>query len=135
MILFSFLRWLVRLLPMVSAWGVSVFGGWWLLVAGGFVAAFVLMLDKIVLGIATLGAAFIKLGLIIFLRLATWGLGLLPDIPEDWPTIAWNTIYGFVGPANRYIPLDVAFRYAGLYLAVQAAILTWHFVKFVRGGG
>ena len=126
---------LARILPKLGRWFMFEFRTWHLAAFGAGLGVIVLFLDKILLLLATVGGVIIRVVVWVGGKLLVWLLSQLPDVPETWPQVAWATITGFLGAANRYFPVDVLFDYLGIFAAVYASVAVWKLVKFVRGGG
>ena len=126
---------LARLLPAFAQYFMWSFRLWHLAAFAGFVGLVVIFLDKILLVMAAVGGQLLRWAVVVGARILIYLVSALPSVPEDFGTVAWGSVMSFMGPANRYVPIDVAFQYAGMIAAVYAAMLVWKLVKFIRGGG
>jgi hypothetical protein len=92
----------------------------------GFTGLVLQILQWIVAGFAGIVSIFCTL----VIGIATWLVGLLPNIPSP-P----QTVQTFVGFTNHVIPLSEAFALLSLLSVFYAAVYAYKLVKLFRGGG
>lgn len=120
-----------RLIPWLATTLTAVHSAW--ILAG--VGIVVLFLDQILLLLAHLGVLLMRVLISIIFRILSFIITALPDMPDDWPDIAWEGIIALGGMLNRYIPLDTVLLYLGLLFLVQGMVMAYKAMKFLRGGG
>lgn len=131
----AFAAFLARSIPAMASYFMLQFRLWHLAMFAAVVGVVLIFLDKILLLVATVGGVILR-GLVwVGARLLIWLLAQLPNIPDQWPEIAWSAVTNILGVANRYFPVDVFFNYMGLFAVVYGLIGVWKVMKFVRGGG
>lgn len=126
---------LARLLPGMASWIVLNLSAWHVAAFAGLAALVVVFLEQILVVLAWAGGLLLEFAVRVFAVIVVYLLNQLPGVPTDVPGVAWETLIGVLGFANRYAPVDLAFDYLGILLTVYTSVVVWKLVKFVRGGG
>jgi hypothetical protein len=126
---------LARLFPALAQWFMFTFAAWHIAALAAVVAIVVLFLDKLLLLLAWVGGLLLEGVVWVLAGVLIYLVGMLPSVPDNFPTMAWGAIVSTLAAANRYLPLDIMFQYMGIIFSVYASLMIWKLVKFVRGSG